>query len=103
MNSKGKSGQNPSGRPSSLLEAKGPGVEKLLNGKFSEWTGALVKQTFLEQAERQRKAANGVLVEWHFAEAGAARAMASAFEDAGLLGPIKVIYTPLKPMGEAQR
>jgi len=76
-----------------LREAKGPGYLDFFKkgGRPEEWfRGA---QAMLKQAERQLKAANGVPVEWHFAEREVADAMRKAF-NSKRLDEIKVVHSP---------
>jgi hypothetical protein len=73
---------------SGLLEAKGPGYQKLLSY-------GLGMPKLLQQATSQLKAANGVPITWHVAEKGAADAIRAAFQKQGIKG-INVLFTPAK-------
>ena len=74
-----------------LLEAKGPGYEKLLSSSF----GSSVAEKLIGQAASQIKAANGAPITWNFAEEGAANAVSALFKKQGIKG-IDVVYTPAK-------
>ena len=71
-----------------LLEAKGPGYEKLLGSSF----GNSVSDKLLAQARSQVQAAKGAPITWSFAEKGAADAVRSLFQKQGIKG-IKVVHT----------
>ncbi len=75
-----------------LLEAKGPGYAKFItNGTFKEWfTG---KIGLLNQASHQLTAADGLPVQWHFAEEAAANAVRDLFKREGL-SAIQVLFSP---------
>jgi hypothetical protein len=80
--------------PEGLIDAKGPGYAKFLDGKgeWKTWARDTVANDLAEQAERQVIAANGRPVVWHVAEPEAAEAIQQ------LVGPrVRVIYTPPAP------
>jgi hypothetical protein len=79
-----------------LREAKGPGYLGFFTkgGRPEKWfKGA---QAMLKQGERQLNAANGLPVEWHFAEREVADAMRKAF-NSNRLNDIKVVHSPALP------
>jgi hypothetical protein len=79
-----------------LREAKGPGYLDFFTkgGSPEKWfKGA---QSMLKQGERQLNAANGLPIEWHFAEREVADAMRKAF-NTNRLDEIKVVHTPVLP------
>lgn len=75
-----------------LLEAKGPGYANFVrNGSFQSWfRGA---DGLVGQAQRQLAAAEGVPVQWHFAERAAADATRRLFKNEGVTG-IQILFTP---------
>lgn len=75
-----------------LLDAKGPGYAGFVkDGRFTRWfTGG---DALIDQARRQLKAAGGVPIEWHVAEAAAAKAMRRLLEDEGIDG-IRILHVP---------
>ncbi len=78
-----------------LLEVKGPGYQKLLRKMQGKpWFEGL--DDMLAQAERQRRAARGMPIHWHFAEREVADLVRSllAKEDTA---KVTVIYNPASP------
>ncbi|HEV2676843.1 MAG TPA: Tox-REase-5 domain-containing protein [Aliidongia sp.] len=73
-----------------MLEAKGPGYERLMRYKFI-WDR--IQKTFDNLARRQSDAAGGRRVEWHFAEEKVADEVRKHFSEIGL-DNIDVVYTP---------
>lgn len=79
-----------------LLEAKGPGYTKFFKqgDEPEDWfQGA---QAMIDQARRQTDVAEGIRIEWHFAEREVTQAMAKLFRESGL-GRIRVVHTPATP------
>lgn len=72
-------------RGQTLIDAKGY-YEYLLSRGFAQ-------EGLLQQAKRQIQAANGLGIEWHFAEKGAADAVRGLLEKNGIKG-IEVFHTP---------
>jgi hypothetical protein len=73
-----------------LLEAKGPGYERLMRNSFLR--NIIIKQ-FDNLAQRESEAAGGRIVEWHFAEASVADWAREHFREKGF-NNIVVIHTP---------
>jgi YD repeat-containing protein len=73
-----------------MLEAKGPGYERLMRYSFI-WNR--VQKTFDTRARRQSAAAGERRVEWHFAEENVADRVREHFREIGL-DNVDVIYTP---------
>lgn len=73
-----------------MLEAKGPGFERLMRYPFI-WDR--IQRTFDNLALRQSNAAGGRRVEWHFAEEAVADRVRAHFSEIGLEN-VDVIYTP---------
>ena len=75
-----------------LIEAKEPGYATFTpNGQFQEWwRGA---DGLVDQARRQLRAADGVPIQWHFAEEAAANATRALFRERGISG-IQIVVTP---------
>jgi hypothetical protein len=80
-----------------LLEAKGRGYANKFTDTLEprRWfkTGA---QKLVDQAERQVKAANGMPIRWHVAEAKAAEAIRKLLSKRNIQG-IEVVHTPVVP------
>jgi hypothetical protein len=75
-----------------LLEAKGPGYRDLLKKMYGQpWFEGI--EEMLHQADRQRKAARGIPLHWHFAEREVADLVRELFEKRNITG-IKVFFTP---------
>jgi hypothetical protein len=76
-----------------LLDAKGPGYAKFVDssGRFQPWFDGA--DDFVNQAERQIRAAGGNPIEWHFAESEAAAATQRLFSREGI-NEINVVVTP---------
>jgi hypothetical protein len=75
-----------------LLEIKGPGYQQLLEKmRGKPWFEGI--EEMLDQARRQRTAAKGVPIQWHFAEREVADLMRVLFQSERLR-EIKVIHTP---------
>ena len=77
-----------------LLEAKGTGYARLIRNLDGDWEALrdLAAKT-LKQAYAQVKAANGVPIQWHFAEKEVADLVRKMFEWYKI--DIKVIHTPM--------
>ena len=77
------------------MEAKGPGYANFIkNGKFRTWfQGA---RGLVDQARRQFIAAQGIPIEWHFAEEIAANVVRNLLASKEF-GFIKVIFTAPLP------
>jgi hypothetical protein len=78
-----------------LLEAKGPGYRKIFERMYGRPFFEAVKK-MLNQAKSQFGAADGLPIEWHFAEREVAEIMRQEFRRENL-GAIKVIHTPALP------
>ncbi|WP_164014733.1 Tox-REase-5 domain-containing protein [Pyxidicoccus trucidator] len=81
-----------------LLEAKGLGYAKFFEGlEPKTWFQNSGAKALIEQADRQQKKIKGMKfrIEWHVAEADAARAIQKLLSEARI-GEIKVVYTPMK-------
>jgi hypothetical protein len=81
-----------------LLEAKGRGYAKFFEGlEPKKWFQNSGAKALIEQADRQQKKIKGMKfrIEWHVAEADAARAIQKLLNEARI-GEIKVVYTPMK-------
>jgi len=78
-----------------LLEAKGTGYAKFLDGKGEFKQFYQGGEKMIKQAERQVRAANGVPIEWHFAEREVADWARGKFARHGNL--LTVVYTPQAP------
>jgi hypothetical protein len=79
-----------------LLEAKGPGYAKFFDGLSpKEWFKPSGARALIEQARRQAKKVEGMRlrIEWHVAEADAAKAIRKLLEDAEIEG-VNVVHTP---------
>lgn len=77
-----------------LLEAKGLGYANFVkNGKFAKWWEETGAKQLVQQARNQKRAANGVPIQWHFAEEVAANATRKLFSDNNIKG-IEIIVTP---------
>jgi hypothetical protein len=87
-----------------LLEAKGPGYQKIMEDphKGFIWNG--IVNDFLDQGENQDRAAGGRALEWHFAEKPVADKVREIFKAKGINA--RVIFTPaivdLSPAAEWQ-
>jgi hypothetical protein len=80
-----------------LLEAKGPGyANKFTAGLDPQKWFTQGAHSLLEQALRQLKAARGVPIRWHVAEAKAAKAIRKLLEREQVHG-IEVVHTPVFP------
>jgi hypothetical protein len=76
-----------------MLEAKGPGFEKMMDGP-SDWQDWFTGLAGLkDQMERQNDAVAGRKIEWHFAEQEVADFF-RAFAINERLTNIRVIYSP---------
>lgn len=69
------------------------GYQKILDGAYGQKAIEDGQNSLRAQAVRQIKAANGIPIEWHFAEKGVADKMREVFDKKGL--NIKVIHTPM--------
>jgi hypothetical protein len=79
-------------RSGKLLEAKGPGYAQWVkNGKFARFFDGRGK--LFEQMKRQERAANGVPIIWHVAEADAVVGMRALLKEAKVKG-ITIVHTP---------
>jgi hypothetical protein len=77
-----------------LLEAKGPGYSTFIEGStFKKWFKNESK--LLRQAADQSRAAGGLRLEWHIAEAEVARMLTNLFKEKGI-GGIAILHTPMK-------
>ncbi|MCY1022959.1 Tox-REase-5 domain-containing protein [Pyxidicoccus sp. MSG2] len=79
-----------------LLEAKGPGYAKFFDGLSpKEWFKPSGARALIEQARRQAKKVEGMglHIEWHVAEADAAKAIRKLLADAEIEG-VNVVHTP---------
>jgi len=78
-----------------LLDAKSR-YSQFIDKKTGTWHDWFTGQEgIIKQADRQIKAAQGVLIEWHFEEEVVRDLVKSLTKDEGLKG-IKFVYTPLK-------
>jgi hypothetical protein len=77
-----------------MLDAKGPNYLKILR-KSPKFFDRFVMQKLLNQADNQLQAANGLRIEWHFAEKEAADHVRDRFAEEGI--DIDVEYTPPLP------
>lgn len=79
-----------------LIEAKGPGYESFFpeGGTPEDWFGGA--KDMLEQAKRQRDAANGIPIRWYVAEERVATAIRALFVRNNLK-IIEVIFVPPAP------
>jgi len=75
-----------------LLEAKGPGYDKLLKDPELQ---AKVGNKLLKQARNQLDAADGAPIKWIVAEKGFAKKLRKMFKINGNM-PIQVVYQPMK-------
>ncbi len=77
-----------------LLEAKGPGYATFIEGStFKKWFKN--EDKLLRQAAEQSRAAGGLRLEWHIAEADVAKMLADLFKEKGISG-IVTLHTPMK-------
>jgi len=77
-----------------LLEAKGPGYRELIERMYGKPFFEGLKE-MLNQAQRQRVAAKGVPIHWHFAEREVADLARKLFESEGFKN-VKVFHTPVQ-------
>ena len=78
-----------------LVDAKGPGYASFVEKKSGEFYGWFKgRQTLLDQANRQLKAAGGVPVEWVFAEESAMKATQKLFQQYPYLTGIRFRLAP---------
>ena len=85
-------------KDSVLLEAKGLGYAKFFKGlKPKEWFRHSGAKELIDQAKRQsaKVQSMGIRIEWHVAEADAAKAIQKLLVDAEVDG-ITVVHTPVK-------
>jgi RHS repeat-associated protein len=75
-----------------LVDAKGPGYANFVDktGSFYSWFKG--SSALVDQARRQLAAANGVAVEWVFAEAKALQATQTLLKNAGITGITLKLY-----------